>query len=67
MSVNAGFAVGGILLVLFMRIVLIRANRRLVGDHSLEDSVEQGETIKDAGQLGATSSLRQRDTFKYVT
>jgi hypothetical protein len=29
MSVNAGFAVGGILLVAFMRLALLRANKRL--------------------------------------
>jgi hypothetical protein len=29
MSVNAGFAVGGILLVAFMRLALLRVNKRL--------------------------------------
>jgi hypothetical protein len=61
MSVNAGFAVGGILLVAFMRLALLRANKRLA---LLE--AQEGDHESD-GQAVDSQRVTETLTFRYVT
>jgi hypothetical protein len=58
MSVNSGFAVGGIILAASMRLVLLRANKRLaLAEMQDEEYTSDGHTI----------SARERLTFRFVT
>jgi hypothetical protein len=61
MSVNAGFAVGGILLVAFMRLALLRVNKRLALLEAQEEYRESDGQAVDSQR--ATGTL----TFRYVT
>lgn len=61
MSVNSGFAVAGILLALLMRLVLLRANKRL-----LLAKMQDEESTSDEHAAGSQGT-RERLTFRYVT
>lgn len=61
MSVNSGFAVGGIALAVLMRLVLLRANKRL----ALAEMQDEESTL-DEHDVGSQSA-RERLTFRYVT
>jgi hypothetical protein len=63
MSVNAGFAVGGILIVAFMRLVLLRANKRL----ALLEAQAQEEDHESDGQAVDSQRATRTFTFRYVT
>jgi hypothetical protein len=61
MSVNSGFAVGGILLAVLMRLVLLRANK-----HLALAELQDEESTSDEHAAGPQSA-RARLTFRYVT
>ena len=61
MSVNSGFALGGILLAVFIRLVLLRANKRL----ELAE-MQDGESTSDEHAVNS-QGVRERLTFRYVT
>ena len=61
MSVNSGFALGGILLAVFMRLVLLRANKRL-------ELAEMQDGESTSGEHAVNSQgVRERLAFRYVT
>ncbi|GAB7335836.1 hypothetical protein MBLNU13_g08107t1 [Cladosporium sp. NU13] len=59
-SVNSGFAVGGIVLAVFMRLVLLRANKRLALAEMKDESTLDEHDVH-------SQSVRERLTFRYVT
>lgn len=61
MSVNSGLAVGGIFLAGFMRLVLVRANKRLALAEMQDEELSSDEHV--VGSQGAS----ERPTFRYVT
>lgn len=60
MSVNSGFAVGGIVLAVLMRLVLLRANKRLALAEMQDESTLDEHDVH-------SQSVRERLTFRYVT
>ena len=66
MIVNAAFAIGGILLALFMRIALQRANKKLDAGAGV-DAVMQGASQADIPGLTEDERRGRRDAFRYIT
>lgn len=65
MSVNSGFAVGGILLALFMRLVLLRENKRLDAGEDVS-GVMKGQVAKEIEGISEEERVERRTAFRYI-
>lgn len=65
MSVNSGFALGGILLALFMRLVLLRENKRLEAGADVSN-VMRGQVVKEIEGIPEEERIERRTAFRYI-
>lgn len=65
MSVNSGFALGGILLALFMRLVLLRENKRLESGVDVSN-VMKGQVAKEIEGITEEERIERRTAFRYI-
>lgn len=65
MSVNCGFALGGILLALFMRIILLRENKRLERGEDVSN-VMKGAVAKEIEGISEEERVERRTAFRYI-
>ncbi|KAK1142327.1 hypothetical protein N8T08_007878 [Aspergillus melleus] len=66
MSANSGFTFAAICLTLFIRLVLLRANKRLAGGTSTVAEEMKGQSQAEIAGLTDEERLARREEFRYV-
>jgi hypothetical protein len=66
MSANSGFSLGVIVLALFMRIVLLRANKRLERGETTVAQEMRGESQREITGMSEEERVARRKGFRYI-
>lgn len=66
MSVNSAFCLGAILLALFMRMVLLRANKRLKNGQTTVAQEMKGESQAEVPGIDEDERVTRRQDFRFV-
>ena len=66
MSVNSAFCLGAILLALFMRMVLLRANKRLKTGQTTVAQEMKGESQAEVPGIDEDERVTRRQDFRFI-
>lgn len=66
MSVNSAFCLGAILLALFMRMVLLRANKRLKAGQTTVAQEMKGESQAEVPGIDEDERVTRRQDFRFI-
>lgn len=66
MAANSAFSLGAILLAIFMRFVLLRANRRIERGESTVTEEMRGQSQREIAGVSDEERVARREGFRYI-
>lgn len=66
MATNAAFALVAILLTILMRIILVRANKKLASGTEDVAAVMVGQATEEIKGISAVERLERKQAFRYI-